>query len=336
MDLLVLRQYGQSGERNTLNQDSLTGLKELMFVMLQLLKRASGAVGRYIAVTLALAAVLACSAGSSSGSAKNLTIFAAASLNEAFTEVAAAFEQVNPGISVDLNFAGSQLLRVQLEHGAGADVFASADQRHMDLAIESGLVSGEAIIFASNTLVIIVPKADAKYLTDSKGTRARDSNPGTSEAGPLIGSSTDLARKGVKLALAQPEVPAGSYARVVIQRMGQDPRFGADHAEKVLANVVSEEPNVRRVLQKVALGEVDAGIVYYSDAKVARNISVIPIPNEANVVASYTFALLRDSDQMEVAEAFIKFVLSPDGQAILGEHGFSPPVTSDQQVQGQS
>ena len=223
-----------------------------------------------------------------------------------------------------------------MEHGAGADVFASADQRHIDLAIESGLVSGEAIIFASNTLVIIVPKADAKYLTDSKGTRARDSNPGTSEAGPLIGSSTDLARKGVKLALAQPEVPAGSYARVVIQRMGQDPRFGADHAEKVLANVVSEEPNVRRVLQKVALGEVDAGIVYYSDAKVARNISVIPIPNEANVVASYTFALLRDSDQMEVAEAFIKFVLSPDGQAILGEHGFSPPVTSDQQVQRQS
>jgi molybdate transport system substrate-binding protein len=303
--------------------------------MLQLLNRASGAAVRHFALPITLAAVLACSAGVPSGSAKVLTVFAAASLNEAFTEVAAAFEQVNPGISVDLNFAGSQLLRVQLEHGAGADVFASADQRHMDLAIESGLISGDAIVFASNTLVIVVPKADTKYLADSTETRTDASSPRGSEAGSLIGSSADLARKDIKLALAQPEVPAGRYARAVIQRMAQDPRFGPDYARKVLANVVTEEPNVRRVLQKVALGEVDAGMVYYSDAEVATNISVIAIPNEANVVASYTFALLRDSNQMDLAEAFIKFVLSPPGQAILGEHGFSPPVPSDRQLQGQ-
>ena len=304
--------------------------------MLKLLKRASGAAGRLLTVSLTLAAVLACSAGEPSGSAKTLTVFAAASLSEAYTDVAAAFEQVNPGISVDLNFAGSQLLRVQLEKGARADVFASADQRHMDLAIESDLVSGEAIIFASNRLVIIVPKTDTKALEDLRGTSAYASSAPISEAGSLIGSPADLARKDIKLALAQPEVPAGRYARAVIQRMAQDPHFGLDYAGKVLANVVTEEPNVRHVLQKVALGEVDAGMVYYSDAQVATNISVIPIPNEANVVASYTFALLRDSNQMEVAEAFIKFVLSPHGQAILGDHGFSPPVPSDRHAQGQS
>ena len=302
--------------------------------MLQLLKRASWAARLRFFAPLTLAAVLACSAGVPSGSARTLTVFAAASLTEAFTEVAAAFEQFNPGISVDLSSAGSQLLRVQLEHGARADVFASADQRHMDLAIKSGLVSGEAIIFASNRLVIVVPKVEENALKDSAEGRAAASNLHNSKDTSLVGSPADLARKGVKLALAQPEVPAGSYASTVIERMGQDPRFGPDYPQRVLANVVSEEANVRHVLQKVVLGEVDAGMVYYSDAQVATNVSVIPIPDEANVVATYTFALLGDSDQPEVAEAFIKFVLSPAGQAILGKHGLGAPVPNDRQAQG--
>ena len=304
--------------------------------MLQILKRALSAARWHFIASLALTALLACSAGEPSGSSRTLTVFAASSLTESFAAVATAFEQANPETSVTLNFAGSQLLRVQLENGARADIFASADQRHMDLAIESGLVSGEDIIFTSNTLVIVVPKADTEEPADSIATSGPASSLPTSEAGSLIRSSADLAREGVKLALAQPEVPAGRYARAVIHRMAEDPRFGPSYAREVLANVVSQEPNVRHVLQKVALGEADAGIVYYSDAQVTTDVSVIPISQEANVVADYTFALLRDSNQTDVAEAFINFVLSPRGQSILGEYGFGPDVPSERQVQGQS
>ena len=194
-----------------------------------------------------------------------------------------------------------------MENGARADVFASADQRHMDLAIKAGLVSGGASNFASNVLVIVLPHA------------------ATAEASP-IRSPVDLTKKGIKLAIAQPEVPAGNYTRAMIKRLAQDPRFGPDYQRQVLANVVSEEASVRNVLQKVVLGEVDAGIVYSSDARVTTDISVVPIPNEANVIASYTIALLRDSRQPQAAEAFLRFVLSPEGQEILGDHGFGPPV----------
>ena len=143
---------------------------------------------------------------------------------------------------------------------------------------------------------------------------------------PLVRSPADLAKKGIKLAIAQPEVPAGNYTRTMIQRLSQDPKLGPSYPDRVLANVVSEEASVRNVLQKVALGEVDAGIIYRSDAQVTSDVSVIPIPDAANITASYTIALLRDSRQREAAEAFLKFVLGPDGQGILDSHGLGPPV----------
>ncbi len=270
--------------------------------------------------------VLGCTLGTDSANSASVTVFAAGSLTEAFTEVAAAFEEANPAISVDLNFAGSQRLRVQLENGARADVYASADQRHMDLAIDAGLVAGEASNFASNALVIALPKSEAADLADSsaegKGSSAED----TPGEGPLVRSPADLAKKGIKLAIAQPEVPAGNYTRTMIQRLSQDPKLGPSYPDRVLANVVSEEASVRNVLQKVALGEVDAGIIYRSDAQVTSDVSVIPIPDAANITASYTIALLRDSRQREAAEAFLKFVLGPDGQGILDSHGLGPPV----------
>ena len=173
--------------------------------MKRVLNRIAVAIGPSIIASIILAA---CSSGTQSGNTVSLTVFAAGSLTESFTEVAAAFEQANPAISVDLNFAGSQRLRVQLENGARADVFASADQRHMDLAIEAGLMSGEASNFASNVLVIVLPHAT------------------TTEASS-IRSPADLAEKGIKLAIAQPEVPAGNYTRAVIQRLAQDPRLRA-------------------------------------------------------------------------------------------------------------
>ena len=304
--------------------------KMLSYCLFQILRQGFGAAGLRMFAVVMLFGALACSGGALSVDTGRLTVFAASSLTEAFTDLAADFEKSNQGKSVDLNFAGSQLLRVQLENGARADVYASADQRHMDLAVESGLVSGEDIKFASNRLVIIVPKQE---VPDSESDQTGCSRPNR-EAGSSIMSPSDLACKGVKLALAQPEVPAGRYSRTVIERMGQDSRFGPDYSRDVLANVVSEEANVRHVLQKVALGEADAGMVYFSDAQVAPNVAVILIPDEANVVASYTLALLRDSDQPELAESFINFILSPDGQATLGKYGLSPPVPRDRQTPG--
>ena len=254
-----------------------------------------------------------CGGGQDSGVGQQLTVFAASSLTEAFTEVAAAFQEDYPGSSVVLNFDGSQRLRFQLEHGAGADVFASADQRQMQLAQDAGLLAGDAVNFASNRLVIVVPKSESTANTANGD-------------GPLVESAADLSRKGVKLALAHAEVPAGSYARAVIQRMSQDPSLGPGYAASVLANLVTDEPNVRNVLQKVALGEVDAGFVYYSDARVAPDVSVIQVPDQASVEATYTIAVLEDSGQPDGAQDFVGFILSGPGQEILRSHGFGAPT----------
>ncbi len=235
---------------------------------------------------------------------QRITVFAASSLTEAFTELADAFEGEYPGSSVTLNFDGSQRLRFQLEHGARADVFASADQRQMELAKEAGVLAGEAVHFASNRLVIIVPEPE-----EAAGV-------------PSVQSVADLSREGVKLALAQEEVPAGRYANEVIQRMAVDPRLGPGYADSVVANVVTEETNVRNVLQKVALGEVDAGFVYYSDARVASDVSMVQIPDEASVAAVYTIAVLDSSNLAEAANDFIDYVESDAGQEILRRHGF--------------
>ncbi len=261
--------------------------------------------GRIAAVAILAVMLTGCGGGQEG---KQITVFAASSLTEAFTELAAGFQEENPESTVALNFDGSQRLRFQLEHGAEADVFASADQRQMDLAQDSGVLAGEAVNFASNRLVIIAPK------------------PGATVDVPSVQSVADLSGKGVKLALAQEEVPAGRYAREVIGRMTADPILGPGYADSVLANVATEEPNVRNVLQKVALGEVDAGFVYYSDARVASDVSVISVPAEAAVAAVYTIAVLDNSNSPEAAKDFIDYVMSGDGQDILRRHGFEPPA----------
>ena len=280
-----------------------------------------------LASTIILAALAGCSSGSQSGGQGTLTVFAAASLTEAFTELVDAFERQHPGSSVELNFDGSQRLRFQLEHGAQADVFVSADLKQMDRALVSGLLASEIVEFASNRLVLIVPNPASQ---DQLNQAVRSSRSGAPGVGTAVGSLADLSRKGVKLALAQPEVPAGNYSRILIRQLAQDPRFGLEYTLQVLANVVTEEPNVRSVLNKVVLGEVDAGLVYYSDAQTASDISVIPVPSENNVLASYTVAALRSSDQPDVAVSFIGFIMSAVGQGILGDHAFGPPVPTPQ------
>jgi molybdate transport system substrate-binding protein len=231
-----------------------------------------------------------------------LTVFTAASLTDAFQEIAATLEQGNPGTKVMFNFAGSPTLRTQLAQGARADVFASADEPNMQGAQKDGSIAGEPHIFARNLLVVIVPAP----------------NP----AG--IATLQDLAKSGLKLVLARKEVPVGNYARQSLDKMSQESAFGHDFATRVLANLVSEEPNVKQVVTKVQLGEADAGIVYATDVTptVRGALQVLTIPEPLNVVARYPIAVVKGALHEAGARAFIDYVLSPAGQAILTRHGF--------------
>jgi molybdate transport system substrate-binding protein len=231
-----------------------------------------------------------------------LSVYAAASLSDAFNEVADSLRRRNPDLHIDFNFAGSQVLVLQIEQGAAADVFASADDRWMQVAQDSGFIADTPQTFAHNRLVVIVPRG----------------NPGR------IGKLQDLARPGVKLVLAGDAVPAGHYAREAILRLARIPGFAPDYGQKVLANVVSNEENVRNVVTRVQLGEADAGLVYVSDVtpSVAGKVRRLPLPDSANVTASYPIAVVRQAPNPEAARTFIDFVLSPEGQAILVRNGF--------------
>ena len=229
--------------------------------------------------------------------AQELVVFAASSLTEAFEEVAAAFERER-GVDVILNFAGSSTLSTQILQGAPADVFASADEAQMDVVAGAGLLRGEPQTFTQNRLVVITP-----------------------ENSP-IETLQDLAEPGTLLVLAGPNVPAGRYAVGVLESLNEI--YGAGFAGRVLANLVSEETNVRQVAAKVGLGEADAALVYATDAAALRGAKVIQIPAAYNVTARYPVAVLADSKQPELAQTFTEFVRSPRGQEILARRGFSP------------
>lgn len=234
-----------------------------------------------------------------------ITVFAASSLTDAFSEIGAAFKNAHPGIEVHYNFAGSPTLCTQLEQGAAADVLAVADQENMQAALDKGVVLDPGRTFARNKLVIIAPR----------------SNPGG------VSAPRDLAKSNLKLILALPGVPVGKYAREAIVRIGADPASGAAFADNALANVVSEEPNVKAVVTKIQLGESDAGIVYATDVTVgvAPDVTVIPIPDAYNVIASYPIAVTTRASRTDLAQSFIEFVLADGGQTILRKYGFLPP-----------
>ena len=260
-----------------------------------------------------------------------LTVFAAASLSGAFEEMADAFEQAYPEVSVVINFDGSQRLRTQLEHGARAGVFASADWEQMDAVAAAGLVNGQPVNFARNQPVFLVNSAFAAKLEQQKAAGSAPAQAVAAER-PAAGALTlkDLARPGVKIVLALPEAPVGRYSQAVIDRMGDSPLFGPDYRNRLMDNVVSRETNVRSVAQKVALGEADAGMTYRTDALtpyVAQRVRALTIPDSLNVTAHYPIAALREAAAPEPARAFIDFVRSAQGQAILEQYGFQPPLS---------
>jgi molybdate transport system substrate-binding protein len=237
-----------------------------------------------------------------------LTVFAAASLTESFSELAQLFESQHRGVKVILNFAGSQQLSTQLGAGAPADVFASANTKEMATAIQVGrVVDSSQQVFAYNRLVAIYPS----------------DNPGG------ITRLQDLARPGLKLILAAKEVPVGKYSLEFLDKASQDPAFGPMFKDDVLKNVVSYEQTVKAVLTKVVLGEGDGGIVYRTDVSQdnAGKVGRIDIPDALNSIGTYPIAPIADAAQPELAAAFIQLVLSAEGQGILGKYGFTfePP-----------
>ncbi|HET7035721.1 MAG TPA: molybdate ABC transporter substrate-binding protein [Thermomicrobiaceae bacterium] len=264
----------------------------------------------WLALLVCLTLLAACggaasnSAGDASPSAggdSTLTVFAAASLTEAFNDLKPIFEQAHPGVTLRYNFAGSQELVAQIEQGAPADVFASADESHMDTLVKDGWV-GQPQTFAHNRLVVITP-ADSPVQT-----------------------LHDLAAGGIKLDVADASVPVGNYTLQMFDKLANDPAYGPDFKRQVLDRVVSKEDNVKAVVTKVSLGEVDAGVCYATDVtpSVRDKVRTIDVPDAYNVIASYPAAPVKASKQATLARAFVQLLVGSDGQKVLASHGFSP------------
>ncbi len=254
---------------------------------------------RRVAALWTLAAILATSCASAGtagdGNRPTLTVLAAASLTEAFERVGARFGR-EQGVDVRFSFGPSDGLAQQVQAGAPADVFASASPTWMDaVAKDPGIA--DRVDFARNRLVVVTPADDPA----------------------AIRSLGDLARPGVKLVLAAEGVPAGDYAREVLRN--------AKIARPALANVVSNEEDVKGVIQKVVLGEADAGIVYVTDITPAirDRVRQLEIPDDVNVIATYPIAVVATSDRRALAARFVRFVAGDVGQAILASFGFLPP-----------
>lgn len=230
--------------------------------------------------------------------AQELTVFAAASLREVFQSLAQTFEKQHPNVKVRFNFAGSQDLRVQIEHGAKPDVFASADWKNMKPLATQAAVDAP-IVFARNLPVVVVPKNNPAKVT----------------------TFADLP-KVTQLVVGSPEVPIGAYTESIFT--AAEKLYGKAFCEKVRANVRSRELNVRQVLTKVAMGEGDAGIVYKTDAlTMPDKVQIIEIPSAINVVAEYPIAVLKAALSAELARAFVKLVLSKEGEKLLTAAGFT-------------
>jgi len=243
--------------------------------------------------TLALAALsLLAPACAGSAEGDTLAVFAAASLTDSFEALAAAFEAGHPGVTVTLNFAASSALREQILAGAPADVFASASADDMNRLAAAGALAGGPRVFARNRMVIAVPAGNPAGVT----------------------GLADFADPGRLIGLCAEEIPCGRYAREALASAGVTP------------SPDSLEPDVRALLNKIAAGELDAGIVYATDVAAAEGtVGTIALPAAHAVVASYPIAALAASPRADLAAAFVAFVLSPQAQVLLATSGFEAP-----------
>jgi molybdate transport system substrate-binding protein len=233
-----------------------------------------------------------------------VTVFAAASLTDVFNDMAQAFQAANPQAKVTYNFGSSSALATQLDQGARADVFASADQVQMDNARKGNHISGSDAVFATNRLVIITPK----------------NNP----AG--VRSVADLAKPGLTLITAQPSVPIGVYTQDMLDKASLDPQLGTTFKDRVNANVVSQQTDDRQIVAQIQLGSADAAVVYKTDITplTADALNAVDVPDNLNTRVSYPIATVTGGENPNGGAAFNAFVLSPAGQAVLAKWSFVP------------
>lgn len=244
-----------------------------------------------------------CTSPTPNTQSSKLTVFAAASLTDAFNEIGRSYQANHTDANITFNFDGSQILRTQIEQGANADIFASANMKQMNALKDQGLMENSSItVFTKNKLAIIIPAANPANITNL----------------------SDLARPGLKLVIGTKDVPCGDYTIQMLNKTANLTVFGANFKNRTLPNVVSQEPNVNGIVTKVALGEADAGIVYISDVPMQYKdkVQTISIPDSVNVLAQYPIGIVSSSNNAQQAQSFIDLVTSSTGQAILQKYGF--------------
>lgn len=220
-----------------------------------------------------------------------VTVFAASSLTESFGQIGKDFEAANPGTTVTFNFAGSSALATQIDQGAPADVFASASPKTMATVTDAGNGVGAPTTFVKNQLVIAVPKGNGKG----------------------VKTLADLAKPGVKVALCAEQVPCGAAAKQALATAG------------VKLTPVTLEPDVKGALSKVKLGEVDAALVYRTDAKSAPDVEGVEFPESASAINDYPIVVLKNAPNKAGAQAFVAYVLSDKAKSVLAQAGFQAP-----------
>ncbi|MBB1160084.1 molybdate ABC transporter substrate-binding protein [Amycolatopsis dendrobii] len=231
------------------------------------------------------------SAPAPGGASGTLTVFAAASLTESFNALGKQFEAAHPGVKVTFDYEGSSSLVQKLDNGAKADVFASADQKNMDKAVQDGVIDGQPTVFATNKLAIAVAKGNPKG----------------------IKTFADLTKPGLNVVVCAQQVPCGSATQKVEQ------------TTKTTLKPVSEETNVKQVLAKVQSGDADAGLVYVTDAtSAAGKVDKVDFPESSGAVNQYPIAVVKNAPQAALAKQFTDFVLGAQGKAELAKIGFGP------------
>ncbi|MEA2621942.1 MAG: molybdate transport system substrate-binding protein [Chloroflexota bacterium] len=232
-----------------------------------------------------------------------VTVFAAASLKGVLAKAKAAYEIASPGTTLTISTDSSSALETQIEQGAPADVFLSADTANLQKLVDKGLAAGEPKIFAGNLLTVIVP--------------------GSNPAG--ITSPIDLANAGIKVIAAGDSVPITKYATQLVAELANEPGYPPDFADRYDANIVSKEDNVAAVVAKIELSEGDAAIVYVTDAKASIKVTTIDVPAAADVLATYAGVVVKASRNPDGAAAFLDWFAGPAGKSILAAFGFQPP-----------
>ena len=260
---------------------------------------------RAVAIVTLLFLIIGCqrAAPSADKGEQQLVVFAAASLRESFEELGLEFQRSHPNVKLTFNFAGTQELHAQIQHGAQADVFASANQKHMAELVRAGELT-QPIVFAHNEPVIVASLESASRVQS-------------------IADLPGLAR----VVIGAAEVPIGEYTLKILERASL--QLGADFSKKFQEKVVSRELNTRQVLTKVSLGEADAAIVYRTDAMSAGDrVRVVSIAPELNVTADYPMAILKHAPHPQLARAWVELIRSERGASILQRFGFTTPVRS--------